>query len=167
MANHPLRSPVFLTNEDGDGGAAIPVAGDGTAGTPSSGVMSVQGVASGTPVPSEIFDSNGDPLDYTTPAPTSPQKVIGQVTWTKTAFTLNGASQYLLAANANRVAFRVFNRAANAQVDVDIAGGTVAANTGETLLGGDSMWLEGAYCPVGAITIIGTNAQVVNVWEAV
>src|SRR5262245_37863818 len=61
----------------------------------------------------------------------------GAATWTKSVVALTGSSQTLLAANANRKGFAIFNRLANAQLDVDPAGGTVAANTGVALLGGD------------------------------
>ncbi|HQS15034.1 hypothetical protein [Reyranella sp.] len=98
---------------------------------------------------------------------TAPQKVIGQATWTKTTITLTGNSDQLLAANAARVGFIVVNRVGNAQIDVDIAGGTVAANTGRPIFAGNDYFFTGVYCPTGIVTVKGTNGQIVNVWEAV
>lgn len=98
---------------------------------------------------------------------TAPKKVVGQVTWTKTTVTLTGGSDQLLAANAARVGFVVVNCVGNDQIDVDIAGGTVAANTGRPIFGGNDYFFTGAYCPTGIVTVNGTNGQTVNVWEAV
>lgn len=94
-------------------------------------------------------------------------KVIGQVTWTKGTKTLDGTSQTLIAANAVRVGLIVFNRIGNAQIDVDITGGVVAANTGRSITGGNDYYFTGTNCPVGAVTIIGTSTQVVTYWEGV
>lgn len=92
--------------------------------------------------------------------------VTGSATWTKSTLVLNGGSQTLLAAGAALKGFILFNRAGNGQVDVDIAGGTVAANTGRTLFGGSDYYFTGAYAPVNAVTIIGTNGETVTFWVA-
>lgn len=112
------------------------------------------------------FIDNGDGT-YSEKVASVSAKAAGQVTWTKGTKTLDGSSQQLVAANAARVGLILFNRIGNAQVDVDIAGGTVAANTGRSITGGNDYFFNGAYCPVGAVTIIGTNTQIVTYWEGV
>jgi hypothetical protein len=110
-----------------------------------------------------LSDSTGNLLVAV--AGTSPP-ATGQATWAKTTVTMTGASTTVLAANTSRKGFAIFNRVGNAQVDIDPAGGTVAANTGISLLGGDPpLFVSGAISPTGAITGIGTNTQIVNVWE--
>jgi len=92
--------------------------------------------------------------------------VGGGITWgAPQAVTLTVSSQTLIAANAARKAIQIINRSGNAQVSYDLSGGTV------TLIGGVQMsapqrdWYSGAECPVGAITIIGTNGQLVTYVE--
>lgn len=93
--------------------------------------------------------------------------IIGGSKWTKNALVLTGTSQAMLTANPQRRGFIVVNRSGNGQVDVDIAGGTVAANTGRPVTAGNEyVWLNPEVVPSGIITIIGTTSQVVNVWES-
>lgn len=90
----------------------------------------------------------------------------GGITWgAPTAVTLTGSSQTLIAANANRKAIQVINRIGNAQVSYDLAGGTVTLIGGVQMSAGQRDWYTGAECPVGAITIIGTAAQLVTYIE--
>lgn len=92
--------------------------------------------------------------------------VGGGITWgAPTGVTLTGASQALIAANAARKAIRIINRVGNAQVAYDLSGGTVTLIGGDPLVGGQKDWYSGAECPVGAITIIGTAAQIVTYVE--
>ncbi len=92
--------------------------------------------------------------------------VGGGITWgAPTAVTLNGSSQTLIAANAARKGIQIINRIGNAQASYDLAGGTVTLVGGIQIIAGQRDWYTGAECPVGAITIIGTNAQVVTYVE--
>src|SRR5476649_768362 len=74
--------------------------------------------------------SQAVPASATNPLPVTVVEGVGSITWTKTTVTLDGSSDQVLAANASRKGLIIQNRFPNAQVDVDIAGGTVAANTG-------------------------------------
>lgn len=91
--------------------------------------------------------------------------VGGGITWTKSAVTMTGASAALLAANAGRKGLIVSSTATNAAAAIDITGGTAALTAGIPLAGGSSLSLTGADCPVGEITQIGTNTQVLTVYE--
>ncbi len=98
-----------------------------------------------------------------TPVPVSASVPIGGgVTWgapTAVAVTAGPASTTLVAANAARKAISIWNPVGNAQMGVDIAGGTAALATARPLLAGATLDLSGAECPVGAITFIGTAGQ--------
>lgn len=88
--------------------------------------------------------------------------VGGGITWgapTAVAVTAGPTSTTLIAANAARKAIMIWNPVGNAQMSVDIAGGTAALATGMPLLSADVVTLTGAACPVGAITFIGTAGQ--------
>lgn len=88
--------------------------------------------------------------------------VGGGITWgapTAVAVTAGPASTTLVAAAAGRKAIMIWNPVGNAQMSVDIAGGTAVLATGMPLLSGDILTLSGADCPVGAITFIGTAGQ--------
>lgn len=92
--------------------------------------------------------------------------VGGGITWgAPTAVTLTGSSQDLIAANASRKAIQIINRIGNAQVSYDLSGGVVTLIGGIQLIGGAMDEWEGAACPVGKITIIGTVAQFVTYVE--
>ncbi len=121
----------------------------------------VDGVAVG------YLDGSGNfvPVDSSHPLYVQLVEGVGSITWTKTVVTLDGSSDQLLAANSNRKGLIIANRLGNSQVDVDIAGGTVAANTGLPLLGGDVLKFDGPPTPLTKITAIGTNTQILNVWE--
>jgi hypothetical protein len=88
--------------------------------------------------------------------------VGGGITWgapTAVAVTAGPTSTTLIAANASRKAIGIWNPIGNAQMSVNIAGGTAVLATGLPLLAGASLILSGAECPVGAITFIGTAGQ--------
>ena len=88
--------------------------------------------------------------------------VGGGVTWgapTAVAVTAGPASTTLVAAVAGRRAIQIWNPIGNAQMSVDIAGGTAVLATGRPLLAGAGFALTGEDCPVGAITFIGTAGQ--------
>lgn len=88
--------------------------------------------------------------------------VGGGITWgapTAVAVTAGPTSTTLAAAAPTRKAIMIWNPIGNAQMSVDIAGGTAALATGIPLLAGASLVLTGDECPVGAITFIGTAGQ--------
>lgn len=88
--------------------------------------------------------------------------VGGGITWgapTAVAVTAGPTSTTLVAAAATRKAIMIWNPIGNAQMSIDIAGGTAVLATGFPLLAGFSIQLTGAECPVGAITFIGTAGQ--------
>lgn len=96
-----------------------------------------------------------------------PTAARGQTAWTKAALLLDGSSQEMLDANADRVGFIVFNRIGNAVIDIDIAGGAVTAGGGRTITGGNDYYFTGVYCPTGAVTVIGAPGQTITYWEGV
>jgi hypothetical protein len=88
--------------------------------------------------------------------------VGGGITWAApaaTAVTAGPTSTTLVAAAATRKAIMIWNPIVNAQMSVDISGGTATLAGGFPLLAGFSLVLTGAECPVGAITFIGTAGQ--------
>lgn len=100
-------------------------------------------------------------------APGGSAPVGGGITWgAPTGVTLTGASQTLIAANANRKGLMIINRNGNATVSYDLAGGTVTLAGGIQMAAGFQRdWYTGSDCPVGAVTIIGTAAQLVTYVE--
>lgn len=88
--------------------------------------------------------------------------VGGGITWgapTPVAVAAGPTSTTLKAVTATRKAISIWNPIGNAQMSVDISGGTAALATGLPLLAGAVLTLSGAECPVGAITFIGTAGQ--------
>ena len=108
-------------------------------------------------------DGNSQPVANATPLPLA----IGTnpIVWTKTTVTMDGSSKQLLAASATRRGLRIQNRAGNADIAYDLAGGTAALVSGIKLVAGAYDERTGDDCPRGAITAIGTNAEVVDVWS--
>ncbi len=104
-------------------------------------------------------------VSATNPLPTYNTGVApvgGGITWgapTAVAVTAGPTSTVLVISTATRKAIQIWNPIGNAQMSVDIAGGTAVLATGRPLLAGSSITLTGAECPVGAITFIGTAAQ--------
>ena len=87
--------------------------------------------------------------------------------WTLTTVTMDGASKQLLAANANRKGLIIHNRTGNDTIAYHLGGGTAVLLSGLPLPAGYQVVLTRPECPVGAVTAIGTNTNVVNVWEGV
>lgn len=113
-----------------------------------------------------VFDdgtTKNSVVSHDKPLPVSITASIGGgVTWgapTAVAVSAGPASTTLVAANAARKALSIWNPATNAQMSIDIAGGTVTLAAGRPLLPGSTLDLSGDECPVGAITFIGTAAQ--------
>lgn len=93
-------------------------------------------------------------------------KSIGVVRWTKSTVALTGASQALLAAQITpRAGFITCNPSANGTIYLDVAGGTVATNTGIPVVAGTCFSIIGGPTPGNSITVIGTNTQSVYMWE--
>lgn len=92
--------------------------------------------------------------------------VGGGITYTdKTITSASGASQTLAAANAARKSILIKNGASNTGVNIN--GGTAAIGGAATLtlLPYESLFLSGADCPVGAITVISTAAAYISALE--
>lgn len=83
----------------------------------------------------------------------------------RTVTSATGASQVLMAANASRKAVLIKNGAANA--GINLAGGTALIGGAGTitLAPFEGLYLEGAACPVGAITAITTAAAYISAIE--
>lgn len=92
--------------------------------------------------------------------------VGGGVTYTdKTITSATGSSQTLAAANASRKSILIKNGAAMTGVNLL---GTTAAIGGAatiTLTPYETLFLSGADCPVGAITVISTAAAYISAFE--
>jgi len=128
--------------------------------TPQGGASN-QGVDSGShPLPVSIFGGGSAASPTTTY-----NKNLGVTTYTKTSLTLNGSSQTLLAASNTRNAITVYNPTTNANAWIDISGGTATAETGSLLAPGTTFVITGSAVPKTAITVIGTNTQVLSVQE--
>lgn len=97
------------------------------------------------------------------PIPISPVAPVGGgITWgapTAVAVTAGPTSTTLIAANAARKALSIWNPVGNAQMSVDIKGGTAVLATGRPLLAGSTLDLTGPECPVTLVTFIGTAGQ--------
>lgn len=87
--------------------------------------------------------------------------VGGGITWgAPTAVAMTGASKNLVAANAARKGIFFWNPSGNAAAAFDLSGGVVTLAGGIPLVAGASPSVfTGSDCPVGAITVIGTNTQ--------
>lgn len=105
----------------------------------------------------QVTNTSSNPIPI---APVVP--VGGGVTWgapTAVAVSAGPASTTLVTSNASRKAISIWNPTTNAQMSVDISGGTAVLATGRPILPGGTLDLSGAECPVGAITFIGTAGQ--------
>lgn len=104
---------------------------------------------------------NGKRIPVSTDQPLPVQQatspVGGGITYTdKTITSATGSSQTLAAANASRKSILIKNGAS--ATGVNILGGTAAIGGAGTLTlqAYESLYLSGADCPVGAITVIST-----------
>lgn len=102
-------------------------------------------------------------MGATTPMAADTRLLIqGDVSWTKTTVTLTGSSQTLSAASRTRKGIIVLNRAGNGDVTIDLSGGD--ATQGLPVSAGAYLMITGQMGPYNAITIKGTNTQIVDVW---
>lgn len=85
----------------------------------------------------------------------------GGITWgAPTLVAMTGASKNLIAANAARKGIMFWNPSGNAAAAYDLSGGVVTLVAGIPLVaGGRPVCFTAPECPVGAITVIGTNTQ--------
>ena len=98
-------------------------------------------------------------------APAFAQSVVtGVVRWTFAAVTLDGSSDTLRAAATNCASLLIVNPSGNAVIYVDISGGTAASTRGIPVAAGTWLSLIGQSTPCNAVTVIGTNTQVVQTW---
>jgi len=94
--------------------------------------------------------------------------ISNNVKWSYTAFALNGSSQTLIAAqtpgSTNATGFIVVNPSGNATVYVDISGGTATSSRGIPVAAGTMLSFQGQSGPYNAVTVIGTNAQTLELY---
>lgn len=94
--------------------------------------------------------------------------IANNVKWTFTAFALNGSSQTLIAVqtpgSTNAKGFIVVNPTGNATVYVDISGGTASSTRGIPVLAGAMLSFQGQSGPYNLVTVIGTNAQTLELY---
>lgn len=141
--NVPIQAQQWLTNDAAPAGAG--------------GLTDAQLRASPVPVSGPLTDTQlrATPL----PAP------IGGAWTDRSIANLTGASQSLMAANANRRHLLIQNVAAN-NMGVNLAGGAAAIGVAGTITITPGGYLEiFDYPPVGAITIIGTANDDVTAFE--
>lgn len=79
--------------------------------------------------------------------------------------TLNGSSQTLFLASESRNVITIYNPVANASVWLNLSGGTAVADKGMMIPAGITVIITGPFVPKTAVTIIGTNLQVVSTME--
>lgn len=87
--------------------------------------------------------------------------VGGDIAWqAPVGVSMTGSSKTFVPANANRKALQMWSPAGNGSGAIDIAGGTVTIAASVPLFAGASpIYIEGAACPVGIVTAIGTSGQ--------
>ena len=83
----------------------------------------------------------------------------------KTLTSLTGSSQTMMAANAARKSLLIKNGDTNAGVNL-LGGTALIGGAGTiTLQPYEGLFLKGADCPVGAITVIGTSTKYLSGYE--
>ncbi|CAB4147511.1 hypothetical protein UFOVP1020_25 [uncultured Caudovirales phage] len=87
--------------------------------------------------------------------------VGGGITWqAPVAVAMTGSSKVFVPATPLMKALQMWNPAANAAGGIDLAAGTVVLLTAIQLSPGVApIYIEGAPCPIGGVTAIGTNTQ--------
>ncbi len=107
------------------------------------------------------------PVSAVDPLPVSESPAVGGgITYTdKTITSATGSSQTLAAANASRRCLIIKNGAS--PTGVNLLGGTAAIGGAGTitLQAYESLYLSGAECPTGAITVISTAAAYISAYE--
>ena len=111
-------------------------------------------------------DSSDQAYTSSNPLPVTLAAVGGGITYTdKTVTSATGSSQTLAAANASRKSILIKNGAS--QTGVSITGATAAIGGAATLTlqPYETLYLSGADCPVGAITVISTATAYISAYE--
>jgi len=113
----------------------------------------------------DVSTANPMPVTGGTGGGSIPSVGGGMTATDKTITSATGSSQVLAAANAGRRAILIKNGAANS--GINLLGSTAAiGGVGTiTLAPLEGLYLEGASCPVGAITAISTAAAYVSALE--
>lgn len=137
-------SPLPVTT--GGGGGTQDVQGTGTAGTPAGGVLSIQGVGGGTPVPiSGSISANTTPTNGT--------GAYGGVTVTNT-------STEMVPAGTAIVFLQIKNESPTATIACNLGLPAVINGAGSITLtpGGSATW-DGSYVPGDAVNCISSAAS--------
>lgn len=111
-------------------------------------------------------DRRALPVAEDNPLPVTSSGIGGGITYSdKTITSATGSSQTLAAANASRKSILIKNGAS--QTGVNLNGGTAAIGGSATLTlqPFEMLFLSGADCPVGAITVISTAASYISAFE--
>lgn len=86
-----------------------------------------------------------------------------QVKYTDATLTLSGSSETLIGENVSRSYLEVANRLGNDPIYLSVSGGTASLLAGIKIpAGGARIWI-GAETPAGAVTVIGTAGNIVNI----
>lgn len=86
-----------------------------------------------------------------------------QVKYTDATLTLSGSSETLIEANVSRSYLEIANRLGNSPIYVNVSGASVALLEGIAIpAGGARIWTE-RETPAGAVTVIGTAGNIVNI----
>lgn len=139
--------------------------------------LPISAPAIGTPQNPKVTDPNNNTADATDPAllkgimdtlqSTLPVAVYivgsvgGGIAWqAPVGVSMTGSSKTFVPANASRKALQMWSPAGNRSGAIDIAGGTVTLAASVPISAGASpIYIEGAACPVGIVTAIGTSGQ--------
>lgn len=111
-------------------------------------------------------DSSDQAYTSSNPLPVTLASIGGGIAYTdKTITSATGSSQTLAAANASRKSLLIKNGAS--PTGVNILGGTAAIGGAGTLTlqAFEMLFLSGADCPVGAITVISTASAYISAFE--
>lgn len=92
-------------------------------------------------------------------------KNLGVTTYTEATLTLSGVSQTLFAASDTSNSITIYNTVSNASVWVNLSGGTAVIDRGMLIPAGITAVITGSVVPKTAITVIGTNTQVLSTME--
>lgn len=113
-----------------------------------------------------LTDSVGNPITSANPLYVTGGVVGGLITYTdKTITSASGSSQTLAASNALRKSILIKNGASQTGVSLTGATAVIGGAATITMQPFDWLFLSGADCPTGAITIITTATAYVSAYE--
>ena len=111
------------------------------------------------------IDTEMVPVSVANPLPVAAGTGAGGAYTDRSVANATGATQQLMAANANRKVLGIQNNAAN-PIAVNFLGGAAALNTaGSVTLSPGQLLLLDNYPPVGVVNLIGTLNDDVTAWE--